>query len=59
MRKHGEIQQWARYVGRTRVVTSTINCGVCAQQINSNYILRFTTTSETIYGKDWVFKYTT
>ena len=59
VRKYGEIWQWAGYVGKTRVVTSTINCGVCAQQINSNYILRFTTISETIYSRNWVLKYIT
>ncbi len=51
---------WARCRGKVRTTINAANTTVpwsgCPTD-NSNCILRFTTPSETIYGRDWVLKY--
>ena len=59
---YGGTHYWAKYRGK---VKTTINAAYTTvlwsgyPTDNSNYILKFTITSETIYGRDWVLKYIT
>ena len=45
-RNYGESCYWARYVGKNSINNIIITSRVVAQQINSNYILRFTIRRE-------------
>ena len=58
---YGSAYYWARCRGKVRITVNAANTTHTVEWLptdNSNCILRFTITSETIYNRDWVLKYT-